>query len=254
MATRCLQMLAVTRRFADERKEEDKMPSKFLTVHLYFFSDSQISSATKTSFEQYCKLISLKKLIQKDLLTRGRKKIRCLKNSPCYISMHKGKFYFGLRRLQTSYPFDDLLEWSASSQLDLLGAKLSIPTPGESRASNLLANSVFTINCVQFITLWCSVAALPCQGRRLETRFFPEGSMEEYTWYKPLGLIWNRINVAGCNVENLTCSGLLTEVCQIERYAREIPDLDEYWQSSERRAQLSQMEEEIRRNTSYSGK
>ncbi|XP_059670920.1 protein BYPASS1-LIKE-like [Cornus florida] len=106
--------------------------------------------------------------------------------------------------------------WSASKQLDLLKANLSLPTAVDNRETNQLADSVYTMACAHYMTMWCLVAALPCQGRPIDIRFYVN-CMEGFKWYEDFTYIWSRIHDESIMEENRHCSGLLREASVMEQ-------------------------------------
>ncbi|XP_059636136.1 protein BYPASS1-LIKE-like [Cornus florida] len=138
--------------------------------------------------------------------------------------------------------------WSASMQLKLLRTSLFLPTLGDNAVTNGIADSAFTMGCVQFTVLFCLVAAVPCQGRRIDASFFEE-HMSPYRWYEPLHSIWKKIYEEARKAENLYCCGLLNEVCLIEQCTRDLSNLInsvEYPLTQENREERAQVVKKLR--------
>ncbi|XP_039133920.1 uncharacterized protein LOC120270907 [Dioscorea cayenensis subsp. rotundata] len=112
--------------------------------------------------------------------------------------------------------------WSAARQLQAIGNNLSAPRGHEIVASNGLAVPVFTMSSVLLFVMWALVAAIPCQDRGLQTHF---SFSRSFSWASPILSMHERIMEESKKRERKNSNGLLKEIHQIEKCARQLSEL-----------------------------
>lgn len=117
--------------------------------------------------------------------------------------------------------------WSAAKQLQSISGNLVPPRGNEIAATNGLASPVFAMSFVLAFAMWAVVAAIPCQQDRggLAVHLTaPKG----FPWGPPLGSVLTRIveeSKRRGEHKNASSNGLLREIYQLERCARQATDL-----------------------------
>ncbi|KAF5444125.1 hypothetical protein F2P56_036627 [Juglans regia] len=135
--------------------------------------------------------------------------------------------------------------WSASKQLQSIANNLIPPRGIEIAATSGLAVPVFTMSSVLMFVLWVLVAAIPCQDRGLNTHF---SIPRQFSWGNPLQLLHERILEVSKKREHRNSNGLLIEICQAERCARQMTDLVDMVQfplSEEQKMEVEQGVQEL---------
>ncbi|GMH22266.1 hypothetical protein Nepgr_024109 [Nepenthes gracilis] len=112
--------------------------------------------------------------------------------------------------------------WSASRQLQAMGSNLSPPRGNDVTASNGLALAVYAISCVLLLVMWTLVAAIPCQDRGLQMHF---SIPRQFVWATPVMWIHEKILEDSKKKDRRNASGLLKEIYQTEKWARQMNDL-----------------------------
>ncbi|KAJ7946669.1 UPF0496 protein 4 [Quillaja saponaria] len=112
--------------------------------------------------------------------------------------------------------------WSAAKQLNSIAANLVPPRGNEIVATNGLAAPVFTMNYVLMFVLWALVAAIPCQDRGLNIHF---SLLRQFSWSTSVHLLHERIMEESKKRERRNSIGLLKEIYQLEKCARQLTDL-----------------------------
>lgn len=113
--------------------------------------------------------------------------------------------------------------WSAARQLQTIGSNLAAPRNNEIVASNGLALAVFTMNYVLYFVMWALVAAIPCQDRGLQTHFYV--NKQQFSWAGPLLSLHERILEESKKRDRRNACGLLKEIHDIEKWARNMNEL-----------------------------
>lgn len=135
--------------------------------------------------------------------------------------------------------------WSAAKQLQLIANNLVQPRGNEIAATNGLALLVYVMSSLLMLVLWTLVAAIPCQDRGLNVHFsFPRQSL----WGVPLLCLHERILEESKKKERKNSNGLLKEIYQIERCARQLIDLVDLAQfplAEEQKVELEQGMKEL---------
>ncbi|WCJ40088.1 hypothetical protein M5689_021020 [Euphorbia peplus] len=142
--------------------------------------------------------------------------------------------------------------WSASKQLQAIANNLVPPRENEIVATNGIALSLFTVSCVLVFVLWSLVAAIPCQDRGVYLQFsFPRN----LAWGVKLISLHERIVAESKKRNHQSSSGLLKEICRIERCASDMADLVDHpfplteetkMALEERREELASVSEDLR--------
>ncbi|KAL2511905.1 Protein of unknown function (DUF793) [Abeliophyllum distichum] len=112
--------------------------------------------------------------------------------------------------------------WSASKQLQSIANNLALPRGNELAATNGLAMLVYTMSFVLMFILWVLVAVIPCQDRSIQ---IPFAIPRQFSWSAPFFLLHGRIMDESKKREHRNSSGLLKEICQIEKCVHQITDL-----------------------------
>ena len=135
--------------------------------------------------------------------------------------------------------------WSAAKQLQSIATNLVPPRGNEILATNGLAVPVFTMSFVLMFVLWALVAAIPCQDRGLNAHF---SVPRNFSWGTPLMSLLNRILEESKKREHRNSNGLLKEIYQVERCARQMTDLADSVQfplSEDQKMEVEQRVKEI---------
>lgn len=112
--------------------------------------------------------------------------------------------------------------WSAAKQLQSIANNLIPPRGNEIAATSGLAVPVFTMSSVLMFVVWVLVAAIPCQDRGLNVHF---SIPRQFSWGTPLLSLHERIIEESKKRERRNSNGLLKEVYQVEKCARQMTDL-----------------------------
>ncbi|CAA3024825.1 UPF0496 4 [Olea europaea subsp. europaea] len=112
--------------------------------------------------------------------------------------------------------------WSASKQLQSIANNLALPRGNELAATNGLAMIIYTMSFVLMFILWALVAVIPCQDRSIQ---IPFAIPRQFSWSAPFFLLHGRIMDESKKREHRNSSGLLKEICQIEKCVHQITDL-----------------------------
>lgn len=112
--------------------------------------------------------------------------------------------------------------WSAARQLQAIGSNLSAPRSHEVVATAGLAVPVYTMNAVLLFTMWCVVAAIPCQDRGLQVHF---AVPRTFPWAAAITSLHERIAEQSKKRERKSSAGLLKEIQQIERCTQQLTEL-----------------------------
>ncbi|KAL2511923.1 Protein of unknown function (DUF793) [Abeliophyllum distichum] len=110
----------------------------------------------------------------------------------------------------------------ASKQLQSIANNLALPRGNELAATNGLAMLVYTMSFVLMFILWVLVAVIPCQDRSIQ---IPFAIPRQFSWSAPFFLLHGRIMDESKKREHRNSSGLLKEICQIEKCVHQITDL-----------------------------
>lgn len=112
--------------------------------------------------------------------------------------------------------------WSAARQLQAIGSNLVAPKANEVISTNGLNVAVFTMNHVLLFVMWALVAAIPCQDRGLQTHFTV---VRQYFWAIPIHSLRERILEESKKRDRRNACGLLKEIHEIEKCARNMNEL-----------------------------
>lgn len=112
--------------------------------------------------------------------------------------------------------------WSAARQLQAIGSNLVAPKANEVRSTNGLNVVVFTMNYILLFVMWALVAAIPCQDRGLQTHFTV---VRQYFWAIPIHSLRERILEESKKRDRRNACGLLKEIHEIEKCARNMNEL-----------------------------
>ncbi|XP_073290040.1 protein BYPASS1-LIKE-like [Primulina huaijiensis] len=112
--------------------------------------------------------------------------------------------------------------WSAARQLQAIGSNLVAPRANEVISTNGLNVAVFTMNCVLLFVMWALVASIPCQDRGLQTHFTV---VRQYLWAIPIHSLHERILDESKKRDRRNACGLLKEIREIEKCARNMNEL-----------------------------
>lgn len=135
--------------------------------------------------------------------------------------------------------------WSAARQLHAIGNNLTAPRGNEIVATNGLAVPIFTMNSVLLFVMWALVAAIPCQDRGLQTHF---SLPRQLIWAGPILSLHERIMEESKKRERKNTCGLLKEIYQIEKCARQMNELTDSVQfplTEEKEGEVRQKVEEL---------
>ncbi|CAA2992635.1 uncharacterized protein LOC111372222 [Olea europaea var. sylvestris] len=129
--------------------------------------------------------------------------------------------------------------WSAAKQLQAIGNNLAAPRTHEISATHGLNVAVFTMNYVLLFVMWALVAAIPCQDRGLQTHFLVT---RQFVWAVPILSLHEKILDESKKLDRRNSSGLLKEIHEIEKCARQMNELAD----SVRFPLTEEKEEEVR--------
>ncbi|KAL5539395.1 hypothetical protein UlMin_044024 [Ulmus minor] len=132
--------------------------------------------------------------------------------------------------------------WSAAKQLQSIASNLVPPRGNEIAATNGLVVPVFMMSYVLMFVLCALVAAIPCQDRGLNVHF---AIPRNFSWGVPLMSLYNRILEEVKKQEHRNSSGLLGEICQVERCARHMTDLVDAVQFPLTEEQKTEVEQKV---------
>ncbi|KAL6906125.1 hypothetical protein ACP4OV_003726 [Aristida adscensionis] len=113
--------------------------------------------------------------------------------------------------------------WSASRQLQAIGAGLAAPRAHESG----LAAPVYAMGCVLHLAAWALVAAVPCPDRAsaLQAHHLPAAPPRAaFPWAPPLLTLQERLNEEGKRKDRRHSSGLLKEIHSLEKSTQKLAE------------------------------
>lgn len=113
--------------------------------------------------------------------------------------------------------------WSASRQLQAIGAGLTAPRAHEGG----LAAPVYAMGCILHFTAWALVAAVPCPDRSsaLLAHHLPAApARAAFPWAPPLLTLQERLTEEGKRKERRTACGLLKEIQVLEKSTQKLAD------------------------------
>ncbi|PWA73775.1 hypothetical protein CTI12_AA186290 [Artemisia annua] len=103
--------------------------------------------------------------------------------------------------------------WSAWKQVQAIGNNIVVPKISEIIATNGLVLPIYTMSHVLHFVMWALVAAIPCQGRRAQSRFiFPKN----FTWGFCMFKLQRRILDEYKKQDRKNTCGLLKEILGVE--------------------------------------
>ncbi|PKA64786.1 hypothetical protein AXF42_Ash016817 [Apostasia shenzhenica] len=112
--------------------------------------------------------------------------------------------------------------WSAGKQLQAISNNLNAPRGNEILATHGLSVPLFTIGNVLLFVMWTLVASIPCQDRGLQTNFSIPRS---FYWAAPILSLHERVLDQSTKKDRRNTCGVLKEIRQIEKLARELTEL-----------------------------
>ena len=113
--------------------------------------------------------------------------------------------------------------WSASRQLQAIGAGLTAPRAHEGG----LVAPVYAMGCILHFTAWALVAAVPCPDRSsaLLAHHLPVApARAAFPWAPPLLTLQERLAEEGKRKERRSCCGLLKEIYVLEKATQKLAD------------------------------
>ncbi|KAK1264148.1 UPF0496 protein 4 [Acorus gramineus] len=137
--------------------------------------------------------------------------------------------------------------WSAAKQLQAIANNLTAPRGHEVVATAGLVVPVYTMNSVLLFVMWALVAAIPCQDRGLQIHF---SVPRQFSWAAPVMSLHERIVEESKKRDRKSSNGLLREIHQIEKCARQLGELTDAMHVplvEEKEAELRRGVEEVAR-------
>lgn len=107
--------------------------------------------------------------------------------------------------------------WSASKQLQVIGKNIILPKRSEIIATKGLVSAIYTMSHVLHFVMWTLVAALPCQGRGLQSPF---GVSNNFAWEVSILSIQERILNEYKKRDRKNTCGLLKEIHGVQMFTR----------------------------------
>ncbi|KAL8459251.1 hypothetical protein ACS0TY_036651 [Phlomoides rotata] len=136
--------------------------------------------------------------------------------------------------------------WSAAKQLQAISSNLIAPKANEITSTNGLNLAVYTMSYVLFFVMWALVAAIPCHDRGLLTHF---NTIKQFMWGGPILSLHERIVEESKKRERKNACGLLKEIHEMEKCARNLNELADSVQfplTEEWEREVKQRVEEVR--------
>ncbi|GJU00322.1 BYPASS-related protein [Tanacetum coccineum] len=112
--------------------------------------------------------------------------------------------------------------WSASKQLQVIGNNVMVPKRSEIIATNGLVLAIYTMSHVLHFVMWALVAAIPCQGRGLQSPFCITSN---FAWGVSILSLQERILNEYKKRDRRNNCGLLKEIHGIGKYTRYMNEL-----------------------------
>ncbi|XP_059631585.1 protein BYPASS1-LIKE-like isoform X1 [Cornus florida] len=140
-------------------------------------------------------------------------------------------------------------EFSVARELFLFGKHFVTPTQVQIAKTGGLAHALFSMGYVIFFATWALAAAIPCRDREASGAVFRRNSVYRYTWFSPLILLRDKIDIVGKRADKVNCSGLLSELCDMEMHAKDLNEMIVRLKdplTEEEKAELSRRVEELK--------
>ncbi|KAF3788681.1 hypothetical protein EJ110_NYTH20684 [Nymphaea thermarum] len=112
--------------------------------------------------------------------------------------------------------------WSAARQLQAIGNNLNPPRSNDILATGGLSVLVYTMNTILLFVMWALVAAIPCQDRGIQIHF---SVPRHFSWASSVLPLHEKIMEEAKKRDRKNSCGLLKEIHQIEKCARQITEL-----------------------------